>query len=71
MDTQHIEVAKVAIRLYAETHPRPPAVTQSQAAAMLGVSRSTMTRLVRAGQFALNKCGLIPIGQIDEAISAR
>jgi predicted DNA-binding protein (UPF0251 family) len=71
MDTQHIEVAKVAIRMYAETHPRPVAVTQTQAADMLGVSRSTMTRLVRSGQFALNKCGLIPIGQIDEAISGR
>lgn len=63
--TEHIEIAVQAIRLYAETHPRPPHVTQKQAAEMLGLSAPTISRLVRAGYLRKNKTGMIPISQVD------
>ncbi|TDN50456.1 helix-turn-helix domain-containing protein [Azoarcus indigens] len=59
-----------AIRAYAESHPRPPQVTQSQAAEMLGISRATVSRMVRAGTLRLNGCGLIPISEIDRVLAA-
>lgn len=64
-----IELAAKAVQLYAETHPRPPHVTQSQAAEMIGVSRPTVSRLVKSGSLRLNRCGLIPIGEIDRALA--
>lgn len=57
-----------AIDTYATMHPRPPHVSQTQAARMLHVSRPTMSRMVKAGTFTLNDCGLIPITQIDRAV---
>ena len=35
---------------------------------MLGVSRATVGRLLKAGTLRLNKCGLIPIAEIDKAL---
>jgi excisionase family DNA binding protein len=63
------QLAVRAVQLYAERHPRPPHVTITQAAEMLGLSRHTVSKMVRAGQFKLNKCGLIPIEQIDRALA--
>lgn len=63
--TEHIEIAVKAVRLYAETHPRPPHVTQKQASEMLGLSAPTVSKMVRAGRLRLNGAGMIPIGQID------
>lgn len=63
-----LDVAIKAIRLYAEMHPRPSQVTQLQAAEMMGVSRATISRMVKAGTLRLNKCGLIPIAEIDKAL---
>lgn len=60
-----LNVAREAVRMYAETHPRPVHVTQTQAAEMLSLSRVTIGRLVKAGTLKLNKFGLIPVGQID------
>lgn len=67
-DTLHVAVQ--AVRLYAESHPRPPHVTQRQAALMLGLSAPTVSKLVRAGKLRLNGAGLIPIGQIDALLAA-
>lgn len=47
---------------------RPRHVTQRQAAEMLNLSNSTISRMVKAGSIRLNKCGLIPIDQIDEVV---
>lgn len=66
-----LTIATKAVQLYAETHPRPPHVNQAQAAAMLGVSKATVSRLVKAGTLTLNSVGLIPVGQIDRIIEAR
>lgn len=66
-----LTIAIMAVQHYAETHPRPPHVNQVQAAEMLDVSPQTLNKLVKNGTFKLNKLGLIPITQIDEAISTR
>jgi excisionase family DNA binding protein len=60
-----IEIAERAVQLYAGRHPRPVQVTITQAAEMLGLSRHTVSKMVRAGQLKLNRCGLIPIEQVD------
>ena len=58
-----------AVRLYAESHPRPTQVNQLQAAEMLGLSRVTIGKMVRHGKLRLNKCNMIPIEQIDRALA--
>ena len=63
--------AAYAVRLYAETHPRPTQVTQTQAAQMLDLSRITVGKLLRCGVLRLNDCGLIPIELVDSARTAR
>jgi len=62
--------ADAAIERYVKAHPntgklRPAAVTQSDAAKMLGKSRPTIGKMVKAGTFKMNKLGMIPIEQID------
>lgn len=69
--TDVLEIATKAVQIYAETHPRPPHVTQRQAAAMLGLSAPTVCKLVRTGALRLNGAGLIPIGMVDELLMAR
>ncbi|WP_063550847.1 hypothetical protein [Burkholderia territorii] len=64
-----LRIAMRAVRLYAESHPRPTQVYQSQAAEMLGLSRVTIGKMVRQGTLRLNKCGMIPIEQIDRALA--
>jgi excisionase family DNA binding protein len=64
-----LEIAVRAVRLYAESHPRPSQVTQTQAAEMLGLSRPTVSRLVKSGQIKLNRCGMIPTSEIDKVLS--
>lgn len=63
-----LEIAIKAVQHYAELHPRPSQVTQLQAAEMLGVSRATVGRMIKAGTLRLNGCGLIPIAEIDRAL---
>ena len=48
MNADMIHFAKMAVRMYAETHPRPSHVTQKQGAEMLGISATTMSKLVKA-----------------------
>lgn len=66
-----LEIAQQAVRLFAESHPRPTQVTQAQAAEMLGISRPTVSRMVKAGTIRLNACGMIPIGEIDRVLDGR
>lgn len=68
-DHQHeLRIAHRAIQLYAESHPRPPQVNQKQAAEMLGVSARTVHNLLKSGTLRLNKCGMIPIAQVDAVL---
>jgi len=68
--SEQIEIASRAVRMYAESHPRPSQVSQVQAAEMLGVSRSTVGRLIKSGELKLNRVGMIPISKIDEILLA-
>ena len=64
-EDRELRIAYLAVRLYAETHPRPTQVTQQQAAEMLGVSSRTVRRYIRPGQLKLNRCGQLPIEAVD------
>lgn len=65
-----IQLAIKAVQMALESHPRPLHVTQKQAAEMLGLSVPTIRKMVASGTLKLNKCGLIPISQIDLAMAA-
>lgn len=65
-----LELAYKAVRLYAETHPRPSQVTQKLAAEMLNISEQTVSKMVKTGRIRLNDCGMIPITEIDRVLSA-
>lgn len=62
------KVARRAVQLYAESHLRPSQVTMTQAGEMLGLTRHTVSTMVKAGQMKLNRCGLIPIDQVDRML---
>jgi predicted transcriptional regulator len=64
-----LKVAVRAVQIYAERHPRPVHVNQVQAAQMIGVSARTISNYIKSGAIRLNKCGMIPIGQIDALIA--
>lgn len=66
--SEELTIARRAVQLYAETHPRPPQVNQKQAAEMLGVSARTVHNMIKAGTLRLNRCGMIPIEQIDAVL---
>ncbi|HDR9834665.1 helix-turn-helix domain-containing protein [Burkholderia multivorans] len=68
---EELKLAMQAVKLYAESHPRPSHVTQAQAAEMLGVTARTVHTLVRTGKLKLNGLGRIPITQVDELLAAR
>jgi hypothetical protein len=63
-----LRIARRAVQLYAESHPRPSQVNQKQAAEMLGVSARTVYNMLKFGTLRLNKCGMIPIAQVDAAL---
>lgn len=66
-----LEVAFQAVRLYAETHPRPLHVTLGQATEMLGIPMDSLMKLMSAKKLRLNDCGLIPVGDIDRLLASR
>jgi hypothetical protein len=53
------------VDLYEKRSPRPVQVTIKQAAAMLGLSTRTVSKMLKTGELRFNGCGKIPIGQID------
>lgn len=63
-----LEIAAAAVRLYAETHPRPLHVTRTQAAEMLGISAPTLRKLLDRRRVKANACGLLPISVIDRLL---
>mgnify|MGYP006314798487 FL=1 len=65
-----VDIALKAVQIYAETHPRPSQVTQDQAAEMAGVSRGTISKMIKSGRLKLNEFGRIPVSEIDRAIAA-
>lgn len=69
-DSNELKIALRAVEIFAARRPRPPHVTQKQAAEMLGFSEPTVRKLVRAGKLRLNGCGQIPIEQVDQILLA-
>lgn len=65
-----MEIARKAIQLYAETHPRPHQVNQKQAAQMLDVSEATLSKWVKEGRIKLNRVGYISITEVDRLLEA-
>lgn len=65
-----VEIAVKAVQIYAEMRPRPSQVTQDQAAEMAGVSRGTISKMIKSGRLKLNEFGRIPVSEIDRAIAA-
>lgn len=70
MDARTLDVAYRAVRLYAETHPRPSHVTMTQAGEMLGISTHTLRKMVRGGFLKVDRKGAIPIEEIDRIVAA-
>lgn len=68
--TDPLEIAIKAVQIHAEMHPRPSQVTQDQAAEMAGVSRGTISKMIKSGRLKLNEFGRIPVSEIDRAIAA-
>lgn len=66
-----LEIARLAVQLYVETHPRPPHVNQQQAAEMLGISHVTVRKMIRAGVIRMNTAGQIPTAEIDQCLAVR
>ncbi|MDE2260386.1 MAG: helix-turn-helix domain-containing protein [Betaproteobacteria bacterium] len=66
-----LEIALQAVRLYAESHPRPRHVTITQAADMLEVSRPTIRKLIASGKLTLNAVKRIPVGEIDAMLAMK
>ena len=64
-------VASRAVELYAAKHPLPTQANIKQAAVLLCLSGSTVRRLMRAGELSFNRCGLIPIEEVDRVRAAR
>ncbi|MFM0013721.1 helix-turn-helix domain-containing protein [Paraburkholderia sediminicola] len=63
---QILVIAQRAVHLYeTQRSPRPVHVTITQAAAMLGLSRPTVSKMLKTGELRFNGCGRIPIEQID------
>jgi len=60
-----LDIALIAIKMFAETHPRPIEVNRTQAAQMLNKSRVTIQSMIDRGVLKLNDNGMIPITEID------
>jgi excisionase family DNA binding protein len=68
--TDETKAALKALELFSARHPRPSQVNQKQAAEMLGVSARTIYNMLKAGTLKLNRCGMIPIEQVDAVLEA-
>lgn len=66
-----LDIARRGARLYAAEHPRPTQVNAIQAGEMLSISAQTVRKMIRDGRLPLNKCGLIPIIEVDHALAVR
>lgn len=66
-----LTIAAKAVQIYAETHPRPPHVTQQQACEMLHKSHPTVRKMIRSGELRLNSAGMIPISEIDRVLAPK
>lgn len=68
-EQETLSLAIKAVEIYAARHPRPPHVTISQAAEMLGRSRNTVATMLSRHRIPLNACGQIPIECVDRLLT--
>ena len=61
-------VSEALLKMQKRDQPRPLHVTQKQAAEILGLSPTTVGKLVNSGKLKLNGCGMIPMSEIDRII---
>lgn len=66
-----IACAAKGAQFYAEQHPRPSQVNAVQAAEMLGCSPQKVRKMIKDGRLALNKLGLVPVSEIDRALTIK
>lgn len=69
-ETDVLNTAIKAVEIYAARHPRPPHVTITQAAEMLGRSRNTVATMLARYRIPLNACGQIPIESVDRLLAS-
>jgi excisionase family DNA binding protein len=69
-EAEVIRIVHRALDLYKARHPRPIQVNTTQAAKMLGLGVPTVRKLVHTGKLRFDKCGLIPIEQVDNLLAA-
>ena len=70
-EQQLFDIALRSIELFAAKHPCPSQVNAVQAAEMLSVHAQTVRKMIKDGRLPINKCGLIPIVEIDRAIAIK
>lgn len=70
MTSDALAIAFEAVKLYAESRPRPSWVNQKQACEMLGVSHPTVRKMIREGKIKTNALGMIPTAEIDRVLAA-
>lgn len=66
-----IKCAVKGAQFYAEQHPRPSQVNAVQAAEMLGCSPQKVRKMIKDGRLALNNLGLVPVSEIDRALTIK
>jgi len=66
-----IACAAKGAQFYAEQHPRPSQVNAVQAAEMLGCSPQKVRKMIKDGRLALNNLGLVPVSEIDRALTIK
>lgn len=64
-DEQMLVLAQRALDLFESEPRRPVHVTIKQAAELLGLSRYIVSKMLKTGELRYNRCGRIPIEQID------
>ncbi|WP_082745310.1 DNA-binding protein [Burkholderia savannae] len=68
-ESDALRIAIKAVEIYSARHPRPPHVTITQAAEMLGVSRPTARRILTDARVGRNHAGMVPIEEIDRVLA--
>ena len=71
MTSEALQIAAHAVRLYAESHPRPSHVTQAQACEIIGKSHPTVRKMIRTGELRINAAGMIPMSEIDRVLAPK
>ncbi len=70
-EQEMIWVARIVTKTMMAEHPRPTQVNAVQAAEMLSLCPQTVRRMIKDGRLPINKCGLIPVVEVDRALAVK